>query len=112
MGLIQSPHRSLRRRTSARSAARPGLALERFDERIAPAVDQFRVDPGSPLSSLHATGARTDPFPSLTGAQAAIRSRLAKGTRVRDIVVNRVAQRFRPSSLPRSTHINAFGPRR
>jgi hypothetical protein len=88
MGLIQSLHRSRRSRRTARSVARPILALERLDERIALAVDQFWVDPGSPMSSLHPTGARTDPFPSLTDAQAAIRSRLAKGTQVRDIVVN------------------------
>ncbi|MEI8319804.1 MAG: right-handed parallel beta-helix repeat-containing protein, partial [Planctomycetia bacterium] len=39
-------------------------------------------------SASHPTGARTDPFPSLVDAQAAIRARLANGPQLRDIVVN------------------------
>ena len=88
MGLIQSLLGSRRNSTTARSVARLILGMERLDERIALAVDQFWVDPGSPMSSSHPTGARTDPFPSLVDAQEAIRTRLANGPQLRDIVVN------------------------
>lgn len=64
------------------------LAMERLDERIALAVDQFWVQPGSPLSTDNPTGAATNPFRSLEEAQTAIRVRLAARSQLRDIVVN------------------------
>ena len=89
MGLIQSLLGSRRNSTTARSVARLILGMERLDERIALAVDQFWVDPGSPMSSSHPTGARTDPFPSLVDAQAAIRARALSRTRYRNLLWQR-----------------------
>lgn len=48
MGLIQSLLGSRRNSTTARSVARLILAMERLDERIALAVDQFLGRSGQP----------------------------------------------------------------
>lgn len=89
MGLFHTLRLSLRdRRRSARRRRRTALGVERLDERIALAVDQLWVRPGSPMSTDDPTGAATNPFHSLEEAQATIRARLAAGPQRRDIVVN------------------------
>ena len=75
-------------RAPARRLRPTRLAFEQLDARLALAVDQLWVDPGSPMSSAHPTGARLDPFQSLAEAQASVQHRLASGPQRRDIVVN------------------------
>ena len=75
MGLVQKLRLSLcDRRRSARRSRRTALGVERLDERIALAVDQLWVQPGSPMSTDDPTGAATNPFHSLEEAQATIRA--------------------------------------
>jgi hypothetical protein len=89
MGLVQKLYLSLRDRgRGARRSRQTRLAVERLDSRIALAVDQLWVQPGSPMSTDNPTGAATNPFHSLEEAQATIRARLAAGPQRRDIVVN------------------------
>lgn len=88
MRLVQQLRLSLRDRRRARRGRQNSLAIERLDARIALAVDQLWVQPGSPMSTDNPTGAATNPFHSLEEAQTTIRARLAAGPQRRDIVVN------------------------
>jgi hypothetical protein len=63
------------------------LAIERLDARIVMTVEQYWVQPESPLSTDHPTGAITNPFHSIDEAQTTIRARLAARPQGRNIVV-------------------------
>ncbi len=75
-------------RRSNQLRKKAGLALERLEERIALAVDQYWVQTDLPPPVTPPTGSITNPFRSIDGAQAAIRTKLAARPQVRDIVIN------------------------
>ena len=90
MGFVQRLYTQLRAsgRRSNQLQKKAGLALERLEERIALAVDQYWVQTDLPPPVTPPTGSIVNPFRSIDGAQAAIRAKLAARPQARDIVVN------------------------
>lgn len=89
-----------RRPVTARRRRPAPPAFERLDARIAMAVDQYWVQAVPPPPNSAPLGSLANPFTSLEQARDSIRSRLAAGPQLHDIVVNvRGGTYDRPTAL-------------